>query len=71
MYYGGFTYTEAYKLPITYRKWFIERINKEFKKSADDGDQGQTRASHQNDAMTRALTGKSRGEGPSRIRRFT
>ena len=71
MYYGGFTYTEAYKLPITYRKWFIDRINQEFKKAAEAGQQAQTRAAHQNDPMTRTLTGKSRGESPSRIRRFT
>jgi hypothetical protein len=71
MYYGGFTYTEAYKLPITYRKWFIDRINKEFKKATEAGEDPQTRASHQGDSMSRMLSGKSRGEMPSRIRRFT
>jgi hypothetical protein len=71
MYYGGFTYSEAYKLPIQYRNWFIDRINKEFKKAADQGEAAQSRAAHQNDPTTRALSGHSRAEGPSRIRRFT
>ncbi len=71
MYYGGFTYSEAYRLPIQYRNWFIERINTEFKKSAESGDGAQTRAAHQNDPGTRAMSGHSRTEGPSRIRRFT
>jgi len=71
MYYGGFTYTEAYKLPIQYRNWFIDRINKEFKKSAEAGESAQTRAAHQNDPTSRAMMGNSRTESPSRIRRFT
>ena len=71
MYYGGFTYSEAYKLPVQYRRWFIERINKEFKKSTDANEQPQTRAAHQNDPTSRILNGNSRSESPARIRRFT
>lgn len=63
----GFTYNEAYNLPIWQRKWFIERINQEFKKS----NQEQSRAAHHNTPETRALQGKSRPESPARLRRFT
>jgi hypothetical protein len=70
MYYGGFTYTECYKIPIRYRNWFIDRINKEFKK-ASDSQKNASRASHDNDPMSRMLGGKSRTSGPSRSRRFT
>ncbi len=70
MYYGGFTYSECYKLPTQYRTWFIDRINREFKKAAGK-DTAQTRAAHQNDPSSRSTRGMSRQTGPSRTRRFT
>ncbi len=70
MYYGGFTYSECYKIPTSYRKWFIDRINKEFKKSSGDGE-AQSRGAHQNSPTSRAMRGMSRQTGPSRTRRFT
>jgi len=70
MYYGGFTYSEAYKIPTRYRVWFIDRINKEFKKAAGTGNES-SRASHNNDPGSRAMRGMSRQTGPSRTRRFT
>lgn len=33
MYYGGFTWTEAYNVPINYRRWFINEIVQEMKRS--------------------------------------
>ena len=27
-YYGGWSFTEAYNLPVTVRRWFLEKINK-------------------------------------------
>ena len=71
MYYGGFTYSECYKLPIPYRTWFIERINKEFQKAQDEGSNTSSRAAHHNDAALRQLQGMARGETPARMRRFT
>ena len=32
MYYQGFSYQDAYRLPVWQRIWFIERINKEIEK---------------------------------------
>lgn len=70
MYYGGFTYKEAYNLPVSYKRWFIERISKELSRSQEDG-QPRSRALHDNPADVRALTGHSRSESPSRLRRFS
>ena len=63
----GFTYKEVYDLPVWQRIWFLERLNKEIKKSND----GQTRAAHTNDPQTRALQGKMRHQVPAKLRRFT
>ena len=67
----GFTYREAYTLPLWQRRWFVERIQKEFKRASERGEQPNSRAAHDNDATSRALRGMSRSETPSRIRRFT
>lgn len=69
MYYGGFLYSEAYNLPVTFRKWFIERISKELHKG--EGKETQSRALHQNSPDVRALQGMSREQTPSRLRRFS
>jgi hypothetical protein len=29
-YHGGWSFTEAYNLPITLREWFVERLGKQF-----------------------------------------
>jgi len=73
MYYMGFTYTEAYNLPIWQREWFLERINKEIKRTneANNGEGASTRAAHQNDPQTRALMGRNRAHVPAKLRRFT
>ena len=71
MYYGGFLYGEAYNLPVTYRRWFIERIGKEFEKAKEKGGDAPSRAAHHNTHDVRALQGKARSQVPSRMRRFT
>lgn len=38
MYYGGFTYTEAYNLPLNFRRWFINEIVDEMKRSSGHED---------------------------------
>ena len=63
MYYMGFSYKEAYLLPLWERKWFIDRLQKEIKRANGD--------SRQANAEARALMGKSRPEVPSKLRRFT
>ena len=67
MYYMGFTYVEAYNIPVWQRIWFIERLNKEIKKTNGQ----QSRAAHQNDPETRALMNRHRSQVPSKLRRFT
>ena len=70
MYYMGFTYTEAYQLPVWQRIWFIERTNKEIKDSSKDG-QAQSRAAHMNSPDARAMMGRARSQVPAKLRRFT
>jgi hypothetical protein len=70
MYYMGFTYTEAYTLPIWQRIWFIERISKEIK-SASEAGSGASRAAHTNSPGDRAMMGRHNPHAPARLRRFT
>jgi hypothetical protein len=69
MYYGGFLYGEAYNLPVSYRRWFIERLSKELNKEGSEN--APTKAMHQNTPDVRALQGMARAQVPSRLRRFT
>ena len=72
MYYGGFSFTEAWNLPVTWRRWFIERINAEFEKSkGENGEGGANRAAHNNGPDIRQLQGMTRAQTPTRLRRFT
>ena len=34
-YHGGWSFTEAYNLPVGLRNWFLKRLEKQFKKEAD------------------------------------
>lgn len=70
MYYGGFLYREAYNLPVSYKRWFVDRIGKELQKSSEKGS-SQSRALHQNTPDVRAMQGNVRAQVPSRLRRFT
>lgn len=67
----GFSYYEAYNIPVWQRNWFIQRLNKEIKKSMEDNGSAQTRAAHTNDAQTRSYLGNNRAQVPAKLRRFT
>ena len=69
-YYLGFSYKEGYNIPVTYKRWFIDRIVKELNKSKEDGG-GQSRAMHDNAPDVRAMQGRARSHVPSKLRRFT
>jgi len=70
MYYGGFTYTEAHYLPIEYRQWFIQRINREIEKSAEGGKTSQgTRSPAANTPMHQAMNNSHRTYTPARMMR--
>ena len=34
-YYGGWSFIEAYNLPVGLRKWFVERLSKQLTDEAD------------------------------------
>jgi len=70
MYYCGFTYREAYALPVVYKRWFIDRISKELSKGQEE-QKNTSRALHQNTPDARAMMGAARAQVPSRLRRFT
>jgi hypothetical protein len=70
IYYGGFLWKEIYNMPVFYKRWFIERINKELTRTSEAG-ATQSRALHQNSPDVRSLQGKMREQVPSRLRRFT
>jgi hypothetical protein len=38
MFHGGFTFVEAWNLPIAWRRWFINRINIEHEKQNNPSD---------------------------------
>ena len=65
MYYMGFSYWECYNLPIQYRIWFLNRLQREIKGAED------SRAAHTNSAEARALAGKHNPNAPAKLRRFT
>ncbi len=73
MYYVGFTYAEAYNIPVWQRIWFLKRLNKEIKRAndANKGNGAATRAAHQNDPDSRELMGRHRSHVPANLRRFT
>ena len=70
MYYVGFTYTEAYGLPVWQRIWFIERTNEEFKR-ANEAQSDASRAAHANTPDARQMRGMARDRVPANLRRFT
>ncbi len=70
MYYGGFTYTETYTMPVEYKRWFLNRITQELQRNTGDNGTA-TRAAHADTPEMRALSGKTRAEVPSRLKRFT
>ncbi|NBO99489.1 MAG: hypothetical protein EBU90_05080 [Proteobacteria bacterium] len=70
MYYGGFSYKEAYNMPVSHKQWFIQRISRELSRTREEG-HTQSRALHDNPPDVRALSGHARTETPSRLRRFS
>jgi len=73
MYYMGFTYGECYNIPIWQRRWFIERMNKEIKKTneANNGQGAPTKSPEHNSPDVRAMMGRYRSMVPANLRRFT
>jgi len=74
-YYVGMDWATYLKFPLQYRKWLIERVNKEVKSAVDANKKGggdvPSKGAHHNDPTTRALSGKQRPITPSKLRRFS
>ena len=66
----GFTYREAYHLPIWQRIWFINRTNDEIKESNKQGET-QSRGAHMNSPEARSMMSRARANVPAKLRRFT
>jgi len=43
-YYGGWSFTEAYSLPVGLRKWFLERLSKEKEKEKKAMDEANSKS---------------------------
>lgn len=68
MYHCGFSWRETMNIPVAYKRWFIERIQREY---SQKGPEQPTRTAHQNTPEVRSLMGMNRDAVPSRLRRFT
>jgi hypothetical protein len=67
----GFSYIEAYNIPVWQRRWFIQRLNKEFAKAAEANQPAKSKAAHTNTPEARSLMGNHRATVPAKLRRFT
>ena len=68
MYHCGFSWWETMTMPVAYKRWFIERIKREYESK---GEGAPTRTAHQNTPDVRSMMGMNRAQVPSRLRRFT
>lgn len=58
MCYLGVSYSDAYRMPIQYRIFFIRRLNEEMKKQRENNDGEQlSRPSYENTPDARAMAG--------------
>lgn len=75
-YYFGMDWdTYYYRFPVNYKRWLIERIQKEIREAAKANEQGgsqiPSRGAHHNSPDLRAMAGKHRPNVPAKLRRFT
>jgi hypothetical protein len=70
MYYMGFTYREAYLLPVWQRMWFINRTKEEINRTSGDGNTN-SRGISENAPDVRSARNFDRASPPARLRRFS
>ena len=63
-YYGGWSFSEAYNLPIGLRKWFIERLAKQM----TDENEAQEASMRGNGSQTQTLTPFNQPSMPSHMK---
>ena len=56
-YYFGMTPADYYNFPVAYKRWLIERIDKEIQKASEGGAPIPSKAAHHNDPHIRAMNG--------------
>jgi hypothetical protein len=54
VYHLGFSYQDAYKLPVWQRVWFINRLNHEFKQAKENNSSGRSTARGTNSGARQA-----------------
>ena len=42
--FGGWSFTEAYNLPVGLRTWFLERLQKQFEKEKEEYDKAKAKS---------------------------
>jgi len=52
-YHGGWSFIEAYNLPVKLRRWFMERLQKQFKDEAEQMKKSQGKGSSNMPSMSR------------------
>jgi hypothetical protein len=71
-YYVGMDTATYYNLPITYKRWLIERVIKEINKASEQKADIPSKGAHHNDPQIRAMAGKFKNFGSySKNQRFT
>ena len=74
-YYFGMDYQTYCNFPVSYRRWLVERIDKEIRASSKANENGASntvsKGAHHNSPDARAMSGKQRAVVPAGLRRFT
>jgi len=66
------SYEEYRDFPVEYKRWLVDRINKEIKAASDNKADIPTKAPHHNTPDIRTMTGKTKPFTPNaRMQRFT
>tara|TARA_R110000824_G_scaffold12623_10_gene55368 strand:+ start:19553 stop:19732 length:180 start_codon:yes stop_codon:yes gene_type:complete len=56
-YYGGWSFTEAYNLPISIRRWFLDRLSKQLNTERENMENSYKKASNKaNSSKGRSFT---------------
>ncbi len=65
----GLTWTDYKAFPLSYRRWLVERVNKEMS-SNEKNNQIPSKAETYNHPDVRQLSGRQRAQTPVKARRF-
>ena len=58
-YYGGISWETYYSWPVSYKRWYMKRLNKEMERARNNGEEDMvSKAAHHNDPDVRQMMGK-------------